>query len=64
MEWVKTARRAEREATLGSSGVQATGTELNATPTALAPGQGTPPVDPAAQSLPSTLSANVNGVPQ
>jgi hypothetical protein len=63
-EWVKAARRAERETALGSSGVQATEVGLSAAPTALAPSQGAPPVDPAARPLPSTSSANGDGVPQ
>jgi hypothetical protein len=64
MEWVKAACRAERETAMGSSGVQATEAELSAALTALASSQGAPPVDPAARPLPSTSSANTDGVPQ
>jgi hypothetical protein len=63
-EWVKAARRVERETTLGSSGIQAIEAELSAAPTALAPSQGVPAVDPIVRPLPSMLSANVDGVPQ
>jgi hypothetical protein len=62
-EWVKTARHTEREATLGSGGIQATEVESSAAPTVLAPGQGAPLVDPAAWPIPSTSSANVDRVP-
>jgi hypothetical protein len=63
-EWVKAAHRAEREMALGSSGIQATKGRSRAALTALPPNQGAPSVDPAAQPLLSTSSANVDGVPQ
>jgi hypothetical protein len=63
-EWVKTARDAEKEATLGSSGVQATEVESRATPTVLSPDQEAPSFDPVARPLPSMLSANADRVPQ
>jgi hypothetical protein len=64
MEWVKTARHAEREATLGGDGIQATEVDSSAAPTVLSSNQGAPPVDPAARPLPSTSLTNVDGVPQ
>jgi hypothetical protein len=63
-EWVKVACRVERETALASSSVQAIEAGLRAAPPALAPSQGAPPVDLAARPLPSTLSANADGVPQ
>jgi hypothetical protein len=64
VEWVKIARRAEREATLGGWRCPGTKIESSATTTVLSPGQEAPPVDPAARPLPPMLSANVDGVPQ
>jgi hypothetical protein len=64
VEWVKTARRTEGEAILGSGGIQATEVESSAALTVLAPRQGATPIDLVAQLLPSTLSANADEVPQ
>jgi hypothetical protein len=61
---MKAACRTERETALGSSGIQATEAGSSATPTALEPSQGAPPVDPAVQPLPSTSLANVDLAPQ
>jgi hypothetical protein len=64
VEWVKEARRVEREATPGGGGVQSIEAGPSAAPNKLALNQGNPPVDPATRLLSSASSANTNETPQ
>jgi hypothetical protein len=62
VEWVKEARRAEMEVTLGRGSVRCT--ESRAVLTRPAPDHGNPPIDPTVQLLPSMSSANTDKGPQ
>jgi hypothetical protein len=59
-EWVKEARRVEREATLGEESTQAMEARSSTAPTTPGPDQGTSSAEPAMRPLPSTSSADAD----
>jgi hypothetical protein len=63
-EWVKEARRREREVTRCRGGVQSTKVRPSAAPAEPALDQGNPPVDPTTWLLSSASSANADEAPK